>query len=85
MDAPAAEIRPQNVKDFLRWAFLDTRDPEELDEYVVEIERLLGRKMEPGSGNSQCLRLIFDKVDMWHWSLTWYMVSFYGEIVCGII
>lgn len=79
-DAPAAEIKRENVKDFLRWAFLNMRhhDPafdEELAEYVAELEKLLGRKFEPGYGKATCLRLTYDRVDMWHRSLTWYMVG----------
>ena len=80
MDAPASEIKWENVKEFFRWAFLNTGvpntvDDEELDEYVGEMEKLLGRKIEPGRGNAKCLRLTLEKVDMLHWSLTWYLVS----------
>jgi hypothetical protein len=80
MDAPASEIKWENVKEFFRWAFLNTGvpntvDDEELDEYVVEMEKLLRRKIEPGRGNAKCLRLTLEKVDMLHRSLTWYLVS----------
>src|SRR5205814_169743 len=42
MDAPALEIKRENVKDFFRWAFFNTGDPdlvddEELEEYVGEL------------------------------------------------
>ena len=78
-DAPAAEIRRENVKDFFRWAFLNTGDPdpeydEELEEYASEMEKLLGRKFKPGRGNAKCLRLTLDKVEMLHRSLIWYLV-----------
>lgn len=80
MDAPASEIKRDNVKDFFRWAFLNTGVPntvhdEELEEFVREMEYLLKRKIEPGRGNAKCLRLTLEKVDMLHRSLTWYMVS----------
>lgn len=80
MDAPASEIKWENVKEFFRWAFLNTRvpntvDDEELDEYVKEMEKLLGRRIEPGRGNAKCLRLTLENVDMLHRSLTWYLVS----------
>lgn len=80
MDAPASEIKWENIKEFFRWAFLDTgipnkADDEELDGYVREMEKLLGRRIEPGRGNAICLRLTLDKVDMLHRSLTWYLVS----------
>jgi len=78
-DAPTAEIKRENVKDFFRWAFLNTGDPgpehdEELEEYASELEKMLGRKLEPGRGNAKCLRLTLDKVEMLHRSLTWYLV-----------
>lgn len=80
MDAPASEIKWENVKEFFRWAFLNTGilntvEDEELDEYVGEMEKLLGRRIEPGRGNAKCLRLTLETVDMLHRSLTWYLVS----------
>jgi hypothetical protein len=56
MDAPTSEIKRENVKDFFRWAFLNTGvpntvDDEELEEYIRETEKLLGRKIEPRRGN----------------------------------
>lgn len=85
MDAPASEIKRDNVKEFFRWAFLNTGEPdieddEELEEYTKEIEKLLGRKIEIGRGNAKCLRLTLGNVDMLHRSLTWYLVSFFGNI-----
>ncbi len=82
MDAPSSEIRRENVKDFFRWAFLNEREADpandkELEEYVDELERLLGRSLQPGRGNAKCLRLTLEKVDMLHRSLTWYLVRFY--------
>lgn len=84
-DAPVAEIKRENVKDFFRWAFLNTGEPdpaydEELEEYVGEMEKLLGRKLEPGRGDAQCLRLTLDKVEMLHRSLIWYLVSLHGGL-----
>ncbi|KAH6880396.1 hypothetical protein B0T10DRAFT_463956 [Thelonectria olida] len=65
-NAPASEIKRENVKDFFQWAFLNTGelDPaydEELEEYVGAMEKLLRRKLEPGRGNANCLRLTLDK------------------------
>lgn len=79
-DAPADEIKRENVKDFFRWAFLnaaesDSTYDQELDEYINEMEMMLGRTLEPGRGNAQCMRLTLDKVEMLHRSLTWYLVS----------
>jgi hypothetical protein len=85
MNAPASEIKRENVKDFFRWAFLnkgvpDTVDDEELEDYIREREKLLGREIKPGRGNAECFRLTLGKVDMLHRSLTWYLVSFYRKM-----
>ncbi|KAM5354922.1 hypothetical protein ACJ41O_001568 [Fusarium nematophilum] len=77
-DAPVAEIKRDNVKEFYRWAFLNTADPdpaddEELEYYVGELEQSLGRRLEAGRGTAKCLRLSLDKVDMLHRSLIWYL------------
>ncbi|KAH7147026.1 hypothetical protein B0J13DRAFT_664913 [Dactylonectria estremocensis] len=87
-NAPATEIKRENVKDFFRWAFLNTGDSdpahdEELEEYAREIEKLLGRKLEPGHGNAQCLRLTLDKVEMLHRSLAWYLCVFIVDTVAS--
>lgn len=78
--APEADIKRENVKEFFRWAFLNTADhdlahDEELEEYAKEMEKLLGREIEPGRGSAKCLRLTLDRVEMMHRSLTWYLVS----------
>ncbi|KAH7341169.1 hypothetical protein BKA66DRAFT_448342 [Pyrenochaeta sp. MPI-SDFR-AT-0127] len=88
MDAPASEIKWENIKDFFRWAFLNTGAPntvddEELEDFVREMEKLLGRKIEHGRGNAKCFRLTLDKVDMLHRSLTWYMCVFVVDTVAS--
>ncbi|KAH7111282.1 hypothetical protein B0J11DRAFT_562554 [Dendryphion nanum] len=88
MDAPASEIKRENVKDFFRWAFLNTGEPstmkdEELEEYIRKIEELLKRIIEPGRGNANCFRLTLDKVDMLHRSLTWYLCVFVVDTVAS--
>lgn len=80
MDSPSSEIKRENVKEFLRWAFLSTgevneADEDEVEEYTVATEEQLGRKFEPGRGQAKCLRLTLDKVTMTHRSLFWYLVS----------
>ncbi|KAK7177821.1 alpha beta hydrolase fold family [Paraphaeosphaeria sporulosa] len=87
-DAPASEIKQENVRDFFRWAFLNTGEPntmedEELEEYIKKIEELLGRRIEPGRGNANCFRLTLDKVDMLHRSLTWYLCVFIVDTVAS--
>ncbi|PVH91207.1 hypothetical protein DM02DRAFT_706393, partial [Periconia macrospinosa] len=88
MDAPASEIKRENVKDFFRWAFLNTGVPntvdnEELEEFVREMEKLLKRKIEPGRGNAKCFRPTLEKVDMLHRSLTWYLCVFSVDTVAS--
>ena len=80
LDAPLSEIKRENVKDFLRWAFLnkqeaDPGDEEELDQYIGELEELFGLRFEKGRGRAKCLLLTIDPVDMLHRSITWYLVS----------
>ncbi|KAJ3542277.1 hypothetical protein NM208_g4188 [Fusarium decemcellulare] len=88
-DAPMAEIKRENVKDFLRWGFLNSGVPdpaydEELEEYIGGIEKLLGRNLEPGRGNAHCLRLTLDRVLMLHRSLTWYLCVFIVDTLSSI-
>ncbi|KUJ18743.1 uncharacterized protein LY89DRAFT_503672 [Mollisia scopiformis] len=71
------EIKRENFKEFLLWAFFNRGGPpgdddEELEEYVVATEKLLGRPIEAGRGKAVCLRLTLDRVEMLHRSLTWY-------------
>jgi len=85
-DAPASEIKKENVKDFFRWAILNTsdidpKDEEELDEYIEGLEATLGRCLEPGRGNAECIRLTLDPVDIRHRPLIWYMVKLL-HIIC---
>jgi len=80
-DAPLSEIKRENVKDFYRWAFLNSKtstsfEEAELEEYVDKFEEYSGLKIEPGYGSAKCLRLTLDPVDMVHRSLAWYLVSF---------
>ncbi|KAF3346057.1 hypothetical protein VdG2_05782 [Verticillium dahliae VDG2] len=85
-DTPASEIRRENVKDFFRWAFLNTGDPdpaydEELEQYTREMEDLLGRRLPPGRGKASPLRLTLERVDMLHRSLAWYLCVFVVDTV----
>ncbi|KAH7051132.1 hypothetical protein B0J12DRAFT_78504 [Macrophomina phaseolina] len=89
MGAPLSEIKRDNLNEFLAWAFFNTGhvntiDPDELDEYIREIEKQLGREVEPGRGNARCVRLTIDKVDMSHRSLLWYMVVLFVDIFASV-
>lgn len=80
LNAPTADIKRDNVKEFFSWAFLNTGahcpdDDQELEEYVDGVELLLGRSLAPGRGKAKCLRLTLDGIDMLHRPLFWYMVN----------
>ena len=86
LGSPLSEIKRDNVREFLQWAFLNSRpeelkDGQELDQYIDSTEKLLGRKFEPGRGDAVCLRLTIDKVNMMHRPLIWYGVSHCREDV----
>jgi hypothetical protein len=73
------EIKRENVKDFFRWAFLNTgdstvADDDELDKYTDGMETLLEREIPKGCGKAQSLRLTIDRVDMMHRPLLYYGV-----------
>jgi hypothetical protein len=79
LGAKGEQIRRENVKEFIRWAFLNTgqaksEDEDEIEGYVKAIEKLLGRDIPSGKGSARSLRLTVDKVDCLHRSLLWYLV-----------
>ncbi|KIW34062.1 uncharacterized protein PV07_00862 [Cladophialophora immunda] len=79
--APLTAVKRENVKEFFRWAFLNTdlSDPtydDEVEEYVKSIELGTGLNFEDGRADVKCLRLTLDKVDALHRSLVWYSVRF---------
>lgn len=84
LGTPIAAIKRENVKEWLRWAFLNTAivDPnqdDELEAYVVELETKLGTNFEPGRADVKSIRLTLDKVDALHRSLTWYLVRHHSR------
>ena len=89
--APLSEIRKENVKQLYRWAFFnkanyDPEDEDELDEYIVETETLLGRKLKPGRGNAVPLLVTLDKVRTLYRSLFWYFcVFFVDSLTCTFL
>ncbi|KAF2807470.1 uncharacterized protein BDZ99DRAFT_392753 [Mytilinidion resinicola] len=90
LDVPPAAIRRENIKEWFRWAFLNTAmdDPnydDEVEGYVKKLERRTGIYFEPGRANVKCLRLTLDKVDALHRSLIWYMCIFMVDIITHAI
>ena len=81
LGAPEEQIKRENVKEFIRWAFLNTEqtkseDEVEVEGYVKAMEKLLGRDIPSGKGSAKSLRLTVDKVDCLHRSLLWYLVCY---------
>lgn len=73
------DIRRDNVRDFLLWAFFDRESvvPEiedELEGYINKTEELLGRSLAPGRGPAVPMRLTFDHVPTRYRSVVWYMI-----------
>jgi hypothetical protein len=79
LGAPLNDIKRENVKDFFRWAFLNSaiEDPAndaELEGYVEKVEQTIGTEFPPGRSNVKCLRLSIDNANILHRSLIWYFV-----------
>lgn len=79
LGAKRENIKRENLKEFIGWAFLNTEqvkkeDEEEVEGYVRAMEKLLRRDLPPGKGSAKSLRLTLDKVDFLHRSLLWYLV-----------
>ena len=79
LGAKVNDIKRENVKEFIRWAFWNAgdvlqRDEDEVEGYVRALEKLLGRSIPHGKGSAKSLRLTLDKVNCSHRSLFWYLV-----------
>ncbi|KAF2170933.1 hypothetical protein M409DRAFT_63953 [Zasmidium cellare ATCC 36951] len=72
------DIGRDGVKSWLAWAFFegriadDSESAQELEEYTVDFERLLGRKFPLGMGKATPSRLTLDPIKTCYRSLTWY-------------
>ncbi|KAF2759189.1 hypothetical protein EJ05DRAFT_475414 [Pseudovirgaria hyperparasitica] len=82
LDAPLHEIKRENLREWVRWGFFsrndvaaNSLDEDEVEQYVVGLERKLGRTIEEGRGTAKSFRLTFDSVGMSHRPLVWYLVS----------
>lgn len=78
--AEIENIRRDDVKEWLTWAFFDrdcegSKDEDEIEEYTLEVESMLQKDLRPGKGTMSPLRLTIDPVDMLPRSLLWYFVS----------
>ena len=80
------DIKRENVREWIYWAFFNTRkvteqEDEEVEFYLSETERLLGRTLPPGKSNVKSIRLTLDAVDCSHRSLFWYFVSYFSPLL----
>lgn len=79
-----SEIKRENMIEWILWALFGvhrdgyrTEWEEEIEGYIVQIEKLLGRKLESGWDDAvQCMKVSLDPVVMSHRPLLWYTVSF---------
>ncbi|EGU73015.1 hypothetical protein FOPG_18784 [Fusarium oxysporum f. sp. conglutinans race 2 54008] len=84
LGADLDEIRRENVREFLLWAFFERGSvdeegeaiEEELQQYISLLEQRLGRRFQDGRGNVKSLRLTLDSIKTTYRSLLWYMVVF---------
>ncbi|KAK1752981.1 hypothetical protein QBC47DRAFT_387488 [Echria macrotheca] len=80
LGADLSEIKRENVRDFLLWAFFDRdctglvskEDEEEIQGYLRQVEGLLGRSIPPGRGAATPLRLTIDGIPIRYRSVIWY-------------
>ncbi|KAJ3458729.1 hypothetical protein MRS44_012838 [Fusarium solani] len=89
LGADPDDIRRDNIKEFLLWAFFERGDgsvdepdeavDEELEQYVTLLEQRLGRQLPSGRGNIQSLRLTFDKITTTYRGLAWYVIVFFVD------
>ncbi|ROV91536.1 hypothetical protein VMCG_09454 [Cytospora schulzeri] len=78
LGADIKDIKRDNVRDFLLWAFFDREESSpdiehELETYIVKTEEQLGRPLEPGYGSARHVRLTFDQVPHRYRSFVWYL------------
>ncbi|TPX15301.1 uncharacterized protein E0L32_004578 [Thyridium curvatum] len=81
LGADLRDIRKENVREFLLWAFFDRdngeseqdgEEEEELGLYLKDIEAMLGRPLAEGRGSAKCLRLTIDQIETRYRSVLWF-------------
>lgn len=77
--ASIEDLRRESLKEWMLWALFDREglpgdDDEELESYIGSIEDMLGRGIKPGYGPAKPLRLNFDRINISHRSLMYYLV-----------
>ncbi|KXJ86894.1 hypothetical protein Micbo1qcDRAFT_152426 [Microdochium bolleyi] len=81
LGAEKKDIRWDNVREFLLWAFFDKapgmetdEEDQELDEYVELVGDKMHRNFVPGRGKAECLRLTIDSVETAYRTMLWYLI-----------
>lgn len=78
----------ENMREFLDWAFWEGRatadDEKEVEQYLLEVETLLGRKLRVGKGSGKGLRLTLDPIEMDCKSLLWYGIMMLLDVSMAI-
>ncbi|EMC94174.1 hypothetical protein BAUCODRAFT_36646 [Baudoinia panamericana UAMH 10762] len=76
--ARVEDIGRDDAKDFLSWAFWESRtvreDEAELEEVTQGVEKMVGRTFKPGRGTAKSLRLTLDPIEIECRSLLWYTI-----------
>ncbi|PCH39850.1 hypothetical protein WOLCODRAFT_16158 [Wolfiporia cocos MD-104 SS10] len=83
-DSPSETIQQDNLKDLLLWAIFNTEAKamreewrEEIDDYVMQIEIIIGQKLRPGRNeNVRCKTFTLDTVKICHKPLIFYLQGF---------
>lgn len=77
----AGQIKRENVKDWIRWAFFGVgqtqgHDEEEIEAFTKDTEKLLGRKFSPGRSDAKNVGRILNETEGLRRSLLWYTVCY---------
>lgn len=78
------DIRRDNVREFLLWAFFEREDDEsaaedaavaeDVEQFIQDIENKIGRPFDEGRSPVESLRLTLDGIETKYRSLLWYMI-----------
>ncbi|KOS23325.1 hypothetical protein ESCO_006615 [Escovopsis weberi] len=83
--AEMVELRRDNLREFLHWAFFGFEGADdgekaaierEIDSYIARMEGRLGYALLDGKGSARSIRLTLDDVETTYRSLLWYIVMF---------
>jgi hypothetical protein len=82
-NASLKDIKRENIKEFITWAFLSSDQPlpdyeDEVNNYADAVDEMVGTPFEPGRGQATAVRLTVDDVYMVHRPLAWYLVNIWA-------